>query len=358
MKPPTRVLIVDDSAVSRLLFRRMLSEGPGFEVVGEAVNGKQALSMIPECLPDLVLMDIAMPIMDGLMATQELMKRFPRPVLLVSDVHDRDAAMNFKALAAGALDLVGKPSGREIESGRAGASLRRRVGALAEVPVIRRRAISPAAKPIRPGPSVEATGDYRLLCIGASTGGPPAILQVLRSLGKSAPWPVAIVQHMAQGFIAGMVRWLGELSGLPVHLVEGTVSPKSGHVYIAPDAHHLEVLANGDLGLTSAPPLGEHRPAVNALFASAARARTAPQTLAVLLTGMGQDGAEGMKALRDSGAYTIAQDEASSVVFGMPRAARDLGAAVELLPLDEIGPRCLGVSAAQAERPFKGMGVV
>ena len=337
----TRVFIVDDSAVSRTALRRAVEGDGRARVVGEAVNGHQALERIHEAEPDIVLMDIMMAEMDGIETTRTLMRSFPRPVLIVSDLVGRDADLNFKALEAGALDLIRKPSALELADIGAVDRLRRKVRLLAGVPVVTRhqRRSSPSrVNPAMAFGDAAPVGQVSVVCIGASTGGPAALLRVLAALDAGTPWPILLVQHMTAGFTAGMVKWLGQASGLEVVVAENRARPKPGVVYVAPDDHHLE-LRGKRLALTVGPFRGGHRPAVDALFDSVVDGGAAEEAVAVLMSGMGSDGARGLQRIHRAGGWTIAQDEASSVVYGMPKAAVELGAACEVLSVDQIADR-------------------
>jgi len=341
---PVRVFIVDDSAVSRTALQRAVeSDGDG-EVVGQAVNGLQALEEIPEVRPDVVLMDIVMGGMDGLETTQALMSRFPLPVLIVSDLVGRAADLNFKALQAGALDVLRKPTSDDLADRGFVRRLQRKVRMLAGVPVITRHSRR-ARRPARPEEPTAPDRAARptLVCIGASTGGPPAILRILKDIGPSLPWPVVVVQHMSRGFTAGMVKWLADTTALDVVFPGDRTVPEPGVVYVAGEDRHL-VLRDSRLWLDDAPPLAGHRPSVDELFFSVAASEVARTTIAVLLSGMGSDGARGLRQIHRAGGWTVAQDEASSVVFGMPKAAIDLGGVSEIVPASAIGPRLADLS--------------
>ncbi|MFV2073322.1 MAG: chemotaxis-specific protein-glutamate methyltransferase CheB [Thermoanaerobaculales bacterium] len=337
----TRVFIVDDSAVSRMALRQAVEGDGRARVVGEAIDGHQALERIHDAEPDIVLMDIMMAKMDGIEATRALMRSFPRPVLIISDLVGRDCDLNFKALEAGALDLIRKPSALELADEAAVGRLRRKVRLLAGVPVVTRhqRRTRPPRTELRTaigdGTSI---GEVSVVCIGASTGGPAAVLRVLAALNGGSPWPILLVQHTIAGFTAGMVKWLGHASGLEVVVAEDRVRPRPGVIYVAPDDHHLEFRGER-MALTVGPPLGGHRPAVDALFDSIADGGAAEGAIAVLMSGMGSDGARGLQRIRRAGGWTIAQDEASSVVYGMPKVAVELEAACEVLSVDGIAAR-------------------
>lgn len=338
MTVKVRAYLVDDSAVSRHALRRALSSDPEIEIVGEAASGEEALERIPSAAPDIVLMDVVMPGADGLETTRELMHHYPKPVIVVSDIGTR-ADTSFEALRAGALEVIGKPSADQLSDEVWLRGFCRKIRMLAEIPVITRyrsyRARPDASPSPAPRPTRPAAGGVELVCLGASTGGPPALRTIIDSFGGPPRWSLFIVQHMSSGFTEGMVRWLAGATGRDVRLAEDGGSIERGVIYVAPDGGHLE-LGTQRLKISLTPPLGGHRPAIDRLFESVAQSRLASRTVAALLTGMGADGARGLDSLRRAGAWTIAQDEASSTVYGMPKAAADLEAALEILSLGEI----------------------
>jgi len=370
MPAPTRIVVVDDSALTRRALVKMLSSDAAVQVVGEAGDGLEALRVIAAEKPDLVLLDIMMPAMSGIEVTETLMRTQPLPVVLISDALGRDASLSFEALRVGALDILGKPSLRELGDEVTAKRIIRKLCRLAEVPVVglhkrahprpaleRGRAAAKSsagrgrlAAHLRAGDEMvlaavpAAVQPKTLLCVGASTGGPPAIHKLLCGLA-GMPFAVCIVQHMTPGFTPGLVAWLAEASRLPVHEAEAGQRFVAGHVYVAPDGAHLGIDGHC-LRLSDAPPLQGLRPAVDFMFRSVVECGLAPHALAVLLTGMGRDGAAGLEQIRAAGGWTIAQDEASSAVDGMPRAARELGAACDVLPIDAIAPRLLVLARA------------
>ncbi len=331
----TRVLIVDDSPLARDIIAAILSEDPDVEVVGQAENGRQAVELVARLRPDLVTMDIVMPVLDGLAAIQEIMAFHPTPILVVTS--SSEAGLAYRAISAGALEVMQKP---EIQAGpEEWAGFGRRVKLLAQVRVIThlrgRAATSPGLPPApRPGSS------GRLLAVGASTGGPAALATLLAALPAGLPLGTVVVQHIAQGFVPGLIGWLKSVTPLRVKAAEDGELIAGGSVYIAPTGAHTAVTAGGRLALLRRPPVDNQRPAVDVLFEAVGQ-HYGRHTIAVLLTGMGRDGARGLKAIRDAGGRTIAQDEATSVVYGMPRAAVELGAAEQVLPLDDIAPAVL-----------------
>ena len=352
-----RVFLVDDSPLARTVLRRMLGRDDSIRVVGEASSGPEALRRIPLHDPAVVLMAMQMLGMDGAATTRELMATSARPILIVSDLVGRDGDLNFRALSAGALDLVRKPSAADRENATVVDELHRKIRILSRVPVVTRRwatsAPRPAQTPIveaRPSRRSAPASGVKLVVIGASTGGPGALQRVRAAMGGPPACPVLIVQHMAEGFTGGLAEWLSAASAMPVLLASPGTVPLAGHVYLAPEKAHL-VLEQGRLRLREEGARG-HCPSADVLFASVAASDIAERALGVLLTGMGSDGARGLAALRRAGAWTVAQDEASSVVYGMPRAAVELDAACEVLPLAQIGLRIrLACTQAPAGEP-------
>ncbi len=333
-----RVLVVDDSA----LVRRILSEGLGkfrdVEVVGTARDPYEARERIVELEPDVITLDIEMPRMDGLTFLEKLMRSKPMRVIVVSSVAQASSANAVRAMALGAVDVVPKPEGSmsvpDVER-----LLIRSVRAAARIPVARLRAprkrIVPPVSTHRAG--VEGAPSRRLVAIGASTGGPPAIEAVLSGLGAETPGTV-IVQHMPPHFTKAFANRLDGLCAMRVReAVDGEII-RDGTAYIAPGGYHLMVRKTPEGFVTQVkdgPQVHHQRPAVDVLFDSVAQA-AGDSTVAVLLTGMGADGGRGMLALRETGAWTIAQDEETCVVYGMPREAVVLDGVEEILPLDAI----------------------
>lgn len=333
-----RVYVVDDSPTARSLLAKLLTSDPCVEVVGEAKNGPHALEEIPKRNPDLVLMDVLMLGMGGIEATRQLMQRHPVPIVLVSDVVQDHGQLWLEGLAAGAVELVRKPSALEIRDAAFARAWVLRLRSLARVPVVTRFAESP---PPSSSSSAQAPKSASLVALGASTGGPQALVKLIGTLGPAPVWPVLIIQHIVAGFQAGLCRWLHESTGADVVLASAGETPVPGRYYFAPAGHHMR-WSRGRLQLT--PATGEGPcPSVDTLFSSLARAPIAARSFAVLMTGMGQDGAHGLQELYEAGAWTIAESEASCVVYGMSRVAVERGAAREVLALDAIARRLRGV---------------
>lgn len=342
-----RVLVVEDSPTQRHLTRAIVESDPEMTVVGEARNGEEAVSLCDRLLPNIITMDIQMPRMDGYEAIRRIMADWPRPILVLTSTRsDIELGISYRALDAGALMVMGKPHGLPGDDPEAD-HLIATLKALAEVKVVRRRAWLQKERPPSvggPARSFKAGGPVRLIAMGASTGGPPSLQIVFQGLPADLPVPIVAVQHISRGFTAGLARWLDETTPLRVKVTEPGEPLAPGTVYLAPEGHHLVVTQNGSAWHSSSPPVDGHRPSVTALFESVAKHYGAG-AIGVLLTGMGDDGARGLRAMHDAGAHTIAQDEASSVVFGMPREAIALGATREIVPLEQIAARLADVLA-------------
>jgi two-component system chemotaxis response regulator CheB len=331
-----KVLIADDSPSIAAMMRDLLSQDPDLEVVGWAKTGQEAIALRNSLNPDVMTMDLNMPLMGGLEATKIISSTRPVPILVVSQlIESRDSEVAIEALRCGAVDVMGKPSGAGPRGlSQIGEELIFRVKTVAHVHPMRLVA-KPTPPATAPRPEVNRPPKADVVIIGASTGGPPALAKILKALPNYFPIPIAIVQHIAPGFVAGLRQWLERESSLPVKLAVHGLSLRNGNVYIAPDNHHLEIGAGKKFILNSDAPLQGHRPSVDRLMESAAEIYGS-EAIGVLLTGMGKDGALGLKKIRDAGGRTIVQDEASSLVFGMPREAIVTGAAGIVSPLEKI----------------------
>jgi len=329
-----RVVVAEASPAFRETLARLLALDPGFEVVATAAGGLEAAARARDLKPDVLTVDLDMPAADGFAAIARVMAETPTPILVLT-AHPVEA-VGFRALSLGALDLIAKPGPREgLEA--FGALLRARLRLISGVPVIRHpRGVRDAAS----APAPRAAARRELVVLGASLGGPRALAAVLKALPQEFPAPIAVVQHIADGFIDGLAGWLAQESRLDVATARDGEPLRPGRVLLAPSGRHLLVERPGVARLSDAPPLDTFRPSVTPLFRSAAAAYGA-RACGVLLTGMGRDGAEGLKAMRDAGGLTLVQDEATSAVFGMPRAAIELGAAERVLPLGDIAAALL-----------------
>jgi two-component system chemotaxis response regulator CheB len=328
---PIRVLVADDSELFRELLVRVVAADPGFDVVAIAADGNAAAALARSVHPDVVTMDLHMPDADGFSGIARIMAETPTPILVLTA--NPEEAVGFRALSLGALDILEKPQAT-ADLDDFGQLLRSRLRLLAGVKVIRHlrglreRKAAPARDAARPD----------VVAIGASLGGPRALAALLRGLPASFPIPIAVVQHIADGFTEGLASWLATESRLDVREAVDGAALRAGRVLLAPTGYHL-LVADGVVRLSEAPPVDTFKPSVTPLFLSAA-STYGRRACGVLLTGMGRDGAEGLRAIRAAGGHTIAQDEATSAVFGMPRAAIELGAVDRVLPIEDI-PRAL-----------------
>jgi len=328
---PIRVLVADDSELFRDLLARVVAAEPGFDVVAVAADGNAATALARTLKPDVITMDLNMPDADGFSGIARIMAETPTPILVLTA--NREEAVGFRALSLGALDILEKPQATtDLED--YGRLLRSRLRLLAGVKVIRHMRGLRERATVAP----RSAGRADLVVIGASLGGPRALASLLRRLTPAFPAPVAIVQHIADGFTEGLASWLATEARLDVHEARDGEALVPGRVVLAPTGCHL-VVGEGFVRLSDAPSVDTFKPSVTPLFLSAARAYGA-RVCGVILTGMGRDGAEGLRAIKEAGGPTLAQDEATSAVFGMPRAAIELGAVDRVLPLDEI-PRAL-----------------
>lgn len=341
-----RVLVVEDSPTVREHIRAVLSTQGDVDIVGETSDGRQAIALCQSLRPDVVSMDMMLDGLDGQAATEAIMAHCPTPILIVSSSTNRGELLRtYEALAAGAVEVLEKPNGRQAE----GEWERRFISMLrlvARIPVITHVRARLAARP----PASTAPGGPRrqVLALGASTGGPGALVAILKALPAPAPLPVLIVMHINAAFSRGFADWLdGQSAHRVAYASEGeSLAGLGGRVLLAPPDRHL-VLKGGRLHLSSEAPRHSCRPSVDVLFESLAPLGAG--VAAALLTGMGRDGAAGLLAIRRAGGATLAQDEASSIVYGMPREAMLLGAAERVLPLDDIGPALRSLSGVPWE---------
>jgi two-component system chemotaxis response regulator CheB len=334
-----KVLVVEDSPVVREFLVHILGSDPGIRVVGTANNGEEALDAVTRTQPDVITMDVHMPRLDGVEATRRIMETQPTPIVVVSGSTDpRDVATTFQAIEAGALAVLRRPAGLGNPDHEATVTeLLQTVKLMSEVKVVRRWSRArrdPVARPAQ-ARLERAPGKCKIVALGASTGGPPVLQTILSQLPKDFPAPVLIVQHMAGGFVRGFIEWLAHSSRLPIHLAVHGEEILPGHVYVAPDEFQMKAERGGRIALTREPPENGLRPSVSCLFRSVAEVYGG-DAVAGLLTGMGRDGAEELKLLKDRGAITFAQDKDSSVVHGMPGEAIKLDAATLVLPPEKI----------------------
>jgi two-component system, chemotaxis family, protein-glutamate methylesterase/glutaminase len=342
---PIRVMIVEDSLTARQCFTRWIDADPRLTVVGAYESAEQALKCLQRVAPDVISMDIHLPGMNGIDATQRVMETRPTPIVIISrsvNADDLDATM--EALRAGAVSVVEKPvDGSSWDMASMSSRICRELAVMSQVKVVRQRfnhsrpASSLANQHRCAAPRIHTSSDqYRVLGVAASTGGPRAIQILLESLGPEFPLPIVMVQHMTASFQQGFVSWLDRTS--PQHVVEGSQDEivQPGHVYVAPSDLHMKV-RGGRLAVVEGPPVSAQCPSATVLFQSLAESY-GPRAIGALLTGMGDDGAEGLLSMKWRGAYTITEDESTSAVYGMPGVACQLGAECVSLPLESIGP--------------------
>lgn len=394
-----RVLVADDSAFMRKVLTDLFRRQSDFEVVGTAVNGRDAVNKIKQSKPDLVTMDVNMPVMDGLSALAVIMRECPVPVVMLSSLTQQGTEATVRALGLGAVDFISKAGGsisridtiedeilkkcrnaakacvhetlalpvqpapsaakkdelpvfRRVELPRRqgmkltapaqkppSSSAAGGLGAKRENPLLKKRSHIPASigRPVAVPIPHEGNGTKKLVAIGTSTGGPQALQHVLTRLPGNLPCGVVVVQHMPAGFTKALADRLNSISQVTVKEAEDGEQIRSGHVYIAPGNFHLRVRDDGGIRrikLSQDPPVGNHRPAVNVMYDSVAP--LGRNLVAVIMTGMGADGCEGMRKIKASGGYCIAQDEPTCVVYGMPKAVVDAGLADEVRPVQDI----------------------
>ncbi len=353
-----RVFIADDSILIRNIVKELLATDPDILVVGEASNGADAAERVLSLEPDIVIMDIDMPIMNGLEATARIAGASSIPVLVFT--HNTDPDLPFKAIERGAVDFLLKPDFSDVNKPGYVASFIERLKALSRRGTGRRDAASRTAS--APQPAMAATAHHAtvasaprvvapqaarpgsvdhppcasIIVVGASTGGPQAVSRMLSGMRKPHSLPIALVQHIETGFDKSYAEWLAAETGHRVVLASDGEVPRAGTVYVAPTDRHLKFSDSGFI-LDDGPKVLNQKPSVDTLFASAVR-RYGERTVGVLLTGMGTDGADGCAAILAGGGFTVVQDEASSLIYGMPRAAINRGAASLVLSLDAIGP--------------------
>jgi two-component system chemotaxis response regulator CheB len=336
-----RVLVAEDSLTVRELLVAILESDRGIRVVGQAKNGIEAVELAKQLRPDLITLDVHMPVMDGLQATKEIMVQAPAPIIIVSSsASGRDVELSLNALRAGALTVVSKPDDpRSPKFDGRQAQFLAMVKAMADVKVVRRWAEKPK-RPERVQVARRRPGGraVRAIAIAASTGGPAVLQEILRGLPRDFPVPILVVQHIAHGFVAGLADWLGASCDLRVKVAEHGEPLLARSVFLAPDDWHLGLGRESHVSLSDAPAVNGFRPSATFLFESAART-LGEAVVGVVLTGMGSDGVAGLASLKAAGGFVIAQDEPSSVVYGMPREAVEAGLADLVVPGEAISER-------------------
>jgi two-component system, chemotaxis family, protein-glutamate methylesterase/glutaminase len=339
-----RVIIVDDSATMRAVIAANLRSDPEIEVVGQAADPHEARQLIKGLVPDVITLDIEMPNMDGISFLEKIMRLRPTPVIMVSTLTQAGADINLRALEIGAFDCVAKPSSIAPDSF---SLLTEKVKAAAQS----RRKPRLANHEICPPILLDYESDGRLIAIGSSTGGVEALIEILSKFPANCP-PVVISQHMPPAFTKSFAARLNKLCRPTVQEATDGQRLEAGHIYLAPGDRHLELTGRTlpEIRLSQAEKVNGHRPSVDVMFNSV-RNRVGARAVGVILTGLGCDGAGGLLALRQAGAETIGQDAASSVVYGMPRAAFELGAVERQLPLEKIAEQLLAITSTRQKVP-------
>jgi two-component system, chemotaxis family, protein-glutamate methylesterase/glutaminase len=358
-----KVLLVEDSPIALTLLTRIINSTVDLVVVGTAHTGLEGLNLIPQLKPDVICTDLHMPKMDGLQFTSEVMTNYPTPILVISaSVQEEDTMNVFRLLEAGAVDIFPKPrAGLMQDYEDIKSELINKIRILSGVKVFRRsqskfssssnqtipqpqpqnqepqNPISDTITPIQPPVIASASTPIKIIAIGSSTGGPQALLELLGNLPPHFPIPIICIQHISEGFLQGLLDWLSYNCSLSVRIAQYGETPQARVVYFPPEGHHLTFDTQGRFVTNTLPPIAGHRPSITVTLQAIAKT-FGSRGVGILLTGMGRDGAEGLLALYQAGSLTIAQDEATSVVFGMPKEAIALGAARKILPIEAIAP--------------------
>lgn len=344
-----KVLLVEDSPVATLLLQKIINASPDVKIVGCAKTGVEGLELVQKLNPDVICTDLHMPKMNGLEFTKQVMANFPKPILVISaSVQEEDTKHVFDVLNAGAVDIFPKPrTGQSSDYDAISQPLLAKIRVLSGIKVFRRKL--PSSPAFTPSPST-FSGDNQvknyfgnkveMVAIGTSTGGPQVLAEILGKIPANFSVPIVCVQHISAGFLGGLVDWLNNNCQLKVKVAMTGEKPQAGYLYFPPEKHHLEFDRSGRFFCSSGLPVDGHCPSVTVTFNSCANV-FGKNAIGVLLTGMGKDGAQGLLSMYQKGAYTIAQDEASSIVFGMPGEAVRLGAARKVMPSSSIASQII-----------------
>lgn len=343
MTEKVKIILVEDSAIVQLMLKRILEKSNEIEVLGTANNGKEGLALAQKLNPDVICTDLMMPVMDGLEFTKQIMAVFPKPILVISaSLQGNDETNVFSLLQAGAVDVFPKPSGGEEKDYESiSKRLVSKIKVLKSVPVYKK--VNKDLSGTASFPAIPISrSKLEYLVIGASTGGPKAIQTILSVLPKDFPIPIICVQHISDGFIDSMVNWLASNTKLKVKIMQEGEKALKGVVYFPQNMKHLVINKDGTLSISKEISSNGHTPSVNVTFKSFAQ-YFGPKTLAVLLTGMGDDGASGLLSIKHLGGRTIGEDQSTCVVYGMPKVAKEIGATEFVLPLDKISPKIISL---------------
>lgn len=332
-----RVLVVDDSTFFRETFSAILQKDPDLTVVATAKNGREAVELVQSHRPDIVTMDVNMPVLNGYEAVEEIMALCPTPIVMVTaspSKQDKEAVV--KALALGALDVVPKPDlARAADVKQATGDLLEKIKLFSTAHVVRHLSGLRKLRGTPPTAKAEAPGKATVVAIAASTGGPAALAEIFSSLPEDLAATIVVAQHIAEGFTPTLVEWLASVTSFEVRAGEAGCPLRSGLAVVAPSSRHMRVDSNGKIQVLDLPPVHGCKPSGDVLLSSVAETY-GDRAIGVVLTGMGCDGTEGLKAIRGRGGATIGQDESSSAIFGMPKSAIDAGVVDRILPLEKI----------------------
>ena len=334
-----RTLIVDDSLLVRNILTEILESDPEIKVVGTASNGLEAVHKAAELKPDIITIDIEMPVMDGIEATKKITDEYSIPILVITDPEVRKKReVPFYAIKAGAVDVLEKPNvSTKAKFKEISSQIIREVKIVSSIKILKRK----KTKSIRPRKfdfvksKRRKSDNIEIIVIGSSIGGPKGLLSIFERLPGNYPVPIMVVQHIGKGFIDGLIKWISLSTLLSVVVAKNGEKVKPGCIYFAPGGYHMKINSNGEIIIYNGEPINSCKPSIDALFISAAESYK-KRTLGILLTGMGKDGAEGLLSIKNIGGRTIAQNEETSLVFGMPAKAIEYGAANEVLPLEDI----------------------
>jgi two-component system chemotaxis response regulator CheB len=337
-----KVLVVDDSPTVQEMMKYILTSDKDIQVIGIVNNGVEALSFLERVKPDVITMDVNMPYMNGFEATERIMETNPVPIIMVTALVDStDVEITFQAMQAGAVSIIEKPtSPRAAEFHKISKNIIDNVKIMSEVKVVKRKNRRGYITAKNPFLYSEITNNYslgskKIVVIGVSTGGPPILKSIFSKLNEKINLPILVVQHITPGFIGGLVEWLKQDTKLPIHIAQNGENVIPGHIYFAPDDYHMEITFNGKIHLSKEEKINGLRPTVSHLFNSAMNAY-GKNTIGILLSGMGRDGAKELKLLKEKGALTVAQDKETSVVYGMPGEAAKIDAATYILSTEKI----------------------